>query len=462
MLRWERFDAMTQKQLFIAVDMGATKVQASAVTADGRIVERLKNATPRDVGPEPIVEVIENSILGIVKKADSEIKQVAAIALAIPGVVDPDAGRVVFTANAGFSNVDIGPHLKKKFKVPVAIGNDCNLGALGEKWLGSARDADSAMAILVGTGIGGGFVQKAKLWRGARESACEIGHTVMQLGGPKCGCGNLGCFEALASRTAIERDIRRAISEGRSSIIAELTEGNLKLIRSGVLRKALDAGDELVGEILTRAAEVIGHACISVRHLIDPEVIVLGGGVIEACSDFMVPITEGVVADDNLPGARPGGGILVSALGDDAVVLGAVALARLQIGENPFKESSAACATLEDLVVEGPLLGCNGKTFKRDFYVTVNGKAKTQKPPLAAAGDGNIEISQEDLVKACAGGPEILFIGAGSRENAQLSRQAARYLAQRNISVKILSTPKAVAAYNDTNKRKAALVHLEQ
>ena len=453
---------MTQKQLYIAVDMGATNVQASAVTAGGRIIERLKNATPRGVGPEPIVEVIENSILGIVKKADVEIKQVAAIALAIPGVVDPDAGRVVFTANAGLSNFDIGPHLQKKFKVPVAIGNDCNLGALGEKWLGSARDADSAMAVLVGTGIGGGFVQKSKLWRGARESACEIGHMVMQLDGPKCGCGNLGCFEALASRTAIERDIRQAISEGRPSIIVELAKGDLKLIRSGMLRKALDAGDELVGKILTRAAEVIGHACISFRHIIDPEVIVLGGGVIEACSDFMVPITESVVAGDNLPGARPGGGILVSALGDDAVVLGAVALARLQIGENPFKQSCDACDALDNLAIEGSFVSCNGKKFKRDFYITVNGKAKPQKPALAAAENGKIEISREDIIKACIGGPEILFIGTGSCKDAQLSRQAARYLAQRKIDVKILTTPKAVAAYNDARKRKAALVRVEQ
>lgn len=457
---------MKQKDLYVAVDMGATKVQASTVMACGTIVRRLKNVTPRDVGADPIVEVIESSIHSILEKTQASMDRVAAVGLAIPGVVDPDAGRVVFTANAGLSGFEIGPHLQKKLNVPVVIGNDCNLGALGEKWLGSARDADSAMAILVGTGIGGGFVQGSKLWRGARESASEIGHMVMQIGGPKCGCGNLGCFEALASRTAIERDIRRAIDAGRESLISELTEGNLKLIRSGVLSKALEQGDELVAEVLSSAAEVIGHACISVRHLLDPEVIVLGGGVIEACSDFMVPIVEQIVAADNLPGARPGGGILVSALGDDAVVLGAVALARLSIGDNPFKKQSIVNPTRDDLAIDGSTVCCDGKKFKRDFYVTVNGKCKAQKPPLFETKAGNFEICPDDLTKACEGGPKTLFLGTGlsgkgDSIDAKLSPRAAVYLAQRKINAEILSTPKAVKAYNAYAGRKAALLRVE-
>ena len=456
---------MKEKDLYIAVDMGATKVQASMVKACGTIIRRLKNVTPRDVGPEPIVEVLESSIHGILEKTNAGMDDVAAIGLAIPGVVDPDEGRVVFTANAGLSGFKIGPHLQKKLKVPVVIGNDCNLGALGEKWLGSARDALSVMAILVGTGIGGGFVQNSKLWRGARESASEIGHTVMQIGGPKCGCGNLGCFEALASRTAIERDIRQAIEAGRSSLISELTEGDLGVIRSGVLRKALDRGDELVTEVLTAAAEVIGHACISVRHLMDPEVIVLGGGVIEACSNFMVPIVERVVGEDSLPGAKPGGGILVSALGDDAVVLGAVALARLEIGDNPFGKQDIV-ATREDMKVDGSAVCYGVKKFKRDFYVTVNGKAKPQKPPLSKIENGHIVngqiiILQDDLFKACMGGPETLFIGAGDSDDAQLSPEAEVYLAQRKITAKISSTPKAVKAYSKYAGRKAILVRVE-
>ena len=140
------------------------------------------------------------------------------------------------------TGVAIGAHLEGCFKVPVAVGNDGNLGTLGESWLGSARKAGSALGIWVGTGIGAGFVHGGKLWRGARESAGEIGHIVMQIGGPVCGCGNHGCLEALASRSAIERDIRHAMEAGRSTILTELTGGDLSVIRSGAIRKALKAG----------------------------------------------------------------------------------------------------------------------------------------------------------------------------------------------------------------------------
>ena len=121
-------------------------------------------------------------------------------------------------------------------------------------------------------------------------------------------------------------------------MLTELAGGDLSVIRSGMIRKALKAEDELVTGVLHRAAEVLGYACVTVRHLIDPEAIVLGGGVIEACSDFIMPIVENIVGSDRLPGAREGGRVLLSALGDDAVVLGAVALARKRVGRSPFKK----------------------------------------------------------------------------------------------------------------------------
>ncbi|MDZ7617032.1 MAG: ROK family protein [Patescibacteria group bacterium] len=324
--------------LYLGVDVGGTKVQASVVRESGEILTRKRQATPRNVDPGSELEAIESAIEAALLAARRKIKDVQAIGIAIPGVVVPKDGHIVVTPNMSLGGVGIGKHLQRRFGVPVAVGNDCNLGALGERWLGAARAARSVFAILVGTGVGGGFVRKGKLWRGARESASEIGHIVMQIGGPECGCGNRGCLEALASRTAIERDIRQAIGEGRPSVVSELTNGDLDVIRSRVLRKALDANDAVVTEVMTRAAEVLGHACLTVRHLVDPEIIVLGGGVIEACGDFVVPIIRRIVAADGLAGAREGGQVVVSELGDDAVVLGAVALARGTVGRSPFRK----------------------------------------------------------------------------------------------------------------------------
>ena len=204
----------------------------------------------------------------------------------------------------------------------------------------------------------------------------------MQIGGPMCGCGNHGCLEALASRTAIERDIRAGPGRpGGTSMLTELSGGDLSVIRSGAIRKALKAEDPLVTDILHRAAETLGYACLTVRHLIDPEVIVLGGGLIEACSDYMMPIVENIVGSDRLPGARDGGHVLLSALGDDAVVLGAVALARKRVGRSPFKRRYRVGPTYPEIVrfSFGEIV-VGEKAYDRDIYITVSGKVKSPRP----------------------------------------------------------------------------------
>ena len=289
---------------YLGVDVGGTKILATLVEESGTILARERTATPRDEGAERVVVAIEKAMEKVLLAAAPGMEQLTAIGVAVPGVVDPETARVVVTPNMNLTGVALGSHLEARFKVPVVLGNDCNLGALGEAWLGSARQASSAIAILVGTGIGSGIIRNGKLWRGARESAGEIGHVVMQIGGPLCGCGNHGCLEALASRTAIERDLRQAVEAGRKTALTDLLQGNLSLIRSSALRKALESEDELVTEVMRRASEVLGYACLTVRHLLDPEVIVLGGGVVEACSQFMLPIVEHIVGCDQLPGAR--------------------------------------------------------------------------------------------------------------------------------------------------------------
>ncbi len=453
---------MESKRLYLGVDVGGTKVQASLIEEAGGILGRQRVSTPRDGGPEPVLAAIEQAMKDVIRGAGLKTADLTAVGIAIPGVVDPKEARVVVTPNMSLTGVKIGSHLEAKFDLPVAVGNDCNLGALGEKWLGAARKADSVVAILVGTGIGGGYVQKGKLWRGARESAGEIGHIVMQIGGPKCGCGNRGCFEALASRSAIERDLRAAIAAGRESILPALAGGELNVIRSGMLRRAMAAGDELVIEIMRRATEVIGHACLTVRHLIDPEVIVLGGGVVEACGDFMMPIVEEIVAADRLPGAREGGGVLRSALGDDAVVLGAVALARTHVGRNPFKKRFTVRPKYPEIGWAGfGEVTVSRKTYTADFYIGVNGKVKNRDKTLARQLYGSSHtVGPKELEKVCKGGPAVLFIGSGKPGRLELNEDARRYLSQRSIRCELLPTPKAVEAYNESKQRKATLIHV--
>ena len=447
---------------YMGIDIGGTKIQVSLVEESGTVVLSRRCATPRDVGPEGVVAAIERAIGETLEEAECESSDLGAIGLAVPGVVDPDLGLVVVTPNMNLTGVAIGSHLEGRFKVPVALSNDCNLGTLGETWLGSARNAKSTVGILVGTGVGSGVVNNGKLWRGARESAGEIGHIVMQIGGPKCGCGNYGCLETLASRSAIERDIRQAVADGRETVLSELLEGDLSMIRSGMLRRALEAEDGLVIEVMRTASEVLGHACLTVRHLVDPEVIVLGGGVMEACSDFMLPIIENIVGSDQLPGAREGGRVLLSALGDDAVVLGAVALAATHVGQNPFKKSNAAVPRYPKLTGVGfGEVTVAGKTRSHDIVIRVNGKVRKRKKAVARELYGSSHtIGPKELEKVCKGGPEIVFIGSGHSGNVELNEEGRRYLSQRSIDCQVAPTPEAVKAFNACDGRKAALIHV--
>ena len=331
-----------QGQFYLGVDIGGTKMQASLAKRSGKLLNRQRMATPRGVGPKAIIAAVEKLIdKALAKPEKVRAGELTAIGVAVPGVVDPDSGHVIVTPNMNLSGVSLGPRLQARYRVPVVLGNDCNLGTLGEAWLGAAKNARSAVGIFVGTGIGAGFVRNGKLWRGARQSACEIGHIVMQIGGPRCGCGNQGCLEALASRTAIETQLRQAVAAGQKTVLTKLVGRKFRVIRSSQLARALKLKDELATEVMRRAAEVLGHACLTVRHLIDPEVIVLGGGVIKACGDFVLPIVEKIVASDQLRGAREGGNVVLSALGDDAVVIGAVALARKALRRKAAKKNSS-------------------------------------------------------------------------------------------------------------------------
>jgi glucokinase len=447
---------------YLGVDVGGTKILATLVEESGTILARERTTTPRDEGAERVLVAIEKAMEKVLSDAALGAELLTAIGVAVPGVVDPGPGRVIVTPNMNLSGVALASHLEARFRVPVVLGNDCNLGALGEAWLGSARQASSAIAILVGTGIGSGIVRKGKLWRGARESAGEIGHIVMQIGGPKCGCGNQGCLEALASRTAIERDLRQAVADGRKTALSDLLQGDLSLIRSSALRKALESEDELVTEVMRRASEVLGYACLTVRHLLDPEVIVLGGGVVEACSQFMLPIVEHIVGCDQLPGAREGGQVRLSALGDDAVVLGCVALARKHVGRSPFKKRYDVQPAYP--VISQAKFGevtVDQKTYGRDIYIDVDGQVKKRDLDKLLRRYGTVQsVGSKELEQLCKGGAEVLLVGAGSKGQFELAEDAQRYLSRRSIQWKLMSTAELVAAYNDLKARKVALIHL--
>lgn len=440
--------------LLIGVDVGGTKIIASPVTPAGRVLGRNRQATPRHEDPDKTVDAIAQAIADALDSDPAAGRSPVGIGIGIPGVVDVQAGRVVVAPNMSISGVELVSVLEDRFDVPVTMGNDVNCGILGEAWLGSARRTASSLGMFIGTGVGGGLVLNGRVYRGSREAAMEIGHMVMQLKGPQCGCGGRGCLEALASRSAIERKLREGVAAGEPTSLNHWLDGELGQIRSSILRRGLEEGDVLITRVLREVSEVLGHACINLRHVLDPEVIVLGGGVIEACSSFLLPTIQAVVDTDPLAGAREGGAIRVSALGDDAVVLGATAAVLQRLGQDPLAAGPATDPEYAHLKADGDGIAVGEqKACDEDFYIRVNGEVrKRKKKHRKAQSLKRKQLGSEEMEKICEGGPEVLLIGG---EQVELTVGGRAYLRQRGIEHLVMPVAQAREAYNQSDRRRA-------
>jgi glucokinase len=321
-------EASVKPEYFVGVDLGGTKILAGVFDDKLTCLGRTKMSTKSERGPEEVMERIARCVRDVVDECDLDLKQVRGMGIGAPGAVDPETGRVIFAANLQWQDVPLKKSMEKQLGVTVAVENDCNCATLGifEKELQSKPRY--LAGIFIGTGIGGGIIIDGKLYSGAGGTAGEIGHMVIQVGGPKCNCGNRGCFEALASRTAIFRTINAAIKDGQKSLLTELLGPDLTDLRSGDLRKAIRKGDKLVEKIIEDAAEYIGIAVANLINILNPQTVVLGGGVIDALSDEMMAIIVETAEDYILSGTNKGVEIVASKAGDDAGIIGGAVLAR--------------------------------------------------------------------------------------------------------------------------------------
>jgi len=238
---------------------------------------------------------------------------------------------VVFAPNLGWENIPLQKQLEKVLDLPVFVGNDCNLSMPGVHVHELKSKPRHVIGVFIGTGIGGGLILNGEPHTGANHAASEIGHMVLQAGGPKCSCGNQGCLEALASRTAIFRKIQAGIKDGEKSLLTDMLGDDLKDLRSGDLRKAIRRGDKFAEKVILEAAQYIGIAVGNLINLVSPEMVVLGGGVIEALDDEMMPTITKVALEHILPGTGRGIEIVSSKLGDHAGIVGGAVLARQSI-----------------------------------------------------------------------------------------------------------------------------------
>jgi glucokinase len=322
-------ETSTKAEYVVGVDLGGTKILSGVFDHSLECVGSAKLSTKSQRGVDKVVERIARSAQDAVDEADLSFKQIAGVGIGAPGAVDFESGTVIFAPNLeGWKEIALKKDLEKILGVPVFVENDCNISALGVYVAELKSKPRSMVGIFVGTGIGGGLIVDGELYSGFGHTAGEIGHMVLEISGPKCGCGNKGCFEALASRTAIFQQIKAGVKDGQKTLLTEMLGDDLADLRSGDLRKAIRRGDKFVDRIIEGAAEYIGVATANLVNILNPEVVVLGGGVIEALADEMISVIIETAKDYAMPGALKGVEIIASKLGDNAGITGAAVLAR--------------------------------------------------------------------------------------------------------------------------------------
>jgi len=314
----------------VGVDLGGTKMLAAVVDEHGRIFARSKRKTipqkAQNPAPGLVTERMAKTVRDAIAEAGISEQEVGAVGASAPGPVDINKGRVFGAVNIpGWEkSYDLGPKLSQLLALPVVVDNDVTLGTLGEASYGSAKGIADLIGIFVGTGIGGGVILDGKLRHGFRWGAGEIGHMYLNCQGKSAD------VEAFASRGAISRRLREALQHGKAPLLADiLKQRDDNRITSGVIRRALVAGDPTALLAVADAQEVLGLLIASIVNLLDPEAIVMGGGLVESLGEsFLEPVREVAYANFFLQHDAHRVQIVPAALGDDSVVLGAAVLAR--------------------------------------------------------------------------------------------------------------------------------------
>ncbi|HKG20933.1 MAG TPA: ROK family protein [Blastocatellia bacterium] len=312
----------------LGIDLGGTKVSAAVFDEGNRIVGRARAKTRAQRDDEDVFETIAKTGREAVADAGIESKHLIALGIGSPGPLDPDSGYIVDSVNIKFKNFPLGPRLSERFGCPAFVINDVSAGTYGEFKAGAGRGASHVLGIFIGTGIGGGLILDGSLYHGFSKNAGEVGHIIIKAGGPQCGCGNRGCLEALASRTAMTRKIKKAIRTGHKTIIKRMVDKKADVIPSSVLKEAYDAGDRVVMKVVHQAAHYVGVGVGSLVNLLGPEAVVLGGGVIDALGEYMMETIESVTREVAFEFTTKDLRIVRAELGDDSGVTGAALLAR--------------------------------------------------------------------------------------------------------------------------------------
>jgi glucokinase-like ROK family protein len=308
--------------LVAAIDMGATHLSVAIGDVSARIIDETQQDDFRIAhGPERCLKEAAQALQFILDKSGVDIKDLSAIGISVPGPVITEAGMVMAPPiMPGWDRYPIRETLQKLWGVPVTLNNDADLGALGEWAYGAGRGEKNMVYIKVGSGIGAGIIINQQIFVGSTGSAGEIGHLTIDKNGPLCTCGNYGCLEAFASGSAIEIQARKLVESGRRTLLAELTRKDISV---NDVADAARRGDLEAQEILNRSGTFIGIAIASLINMLNPSVVIIGGGVAEVGDLLTAPIRK-LVKERSLPASEHAVKITTSILGHHSTLIGAM------------------------------------------------------------------------------------------------------------------------------------------
>ena len=316
-----------EKNYSIGVDLGGTNIVSAIVNYQGKIVNSLKVPTLAERGKEATIKRIIETIHENIVQSTIALDDIMGIGIGAPGPLDVKRGIINFAPNLpGWRDVPLKKILENEFNMKVVLENDANAAAWGERCFGIGRGVDNLVCFTLGTGIGGGIIIDGKIYHGNNYGAAELGHMTVNKDGPRCNCGNYGCLEAYSSATGIKNRIKNSIKEGIKSKFLNFDDDKLfESLRLKLIFETARKGDKLTKDIVEEAISYLGIAIANIANILNPEMVVLVGGITNEGNKLLIPLRREVKKRafySNYKSLK----IVIGKLGGNAGVLGAAAL----------------------------------------------------------------------------------------------------------------------------------------
>ncbi|MFZ3577164.1 ROK family transcriptional regulator [Virgibacillus sp. DJP39] len=315
----------------IGIDAGPKNITVVLADLSGEIADRASYEIDSTITATQFIQLLKRSAENLINMHSKQTGKIIGIGVAMHGVIEIETGVAIIAPNLDLHNIPIKQELENEFNLTVKVENDARAMALGEAWFGDSKNAKSLLALNIGQGVGAGFIIDSKLYHGAFDLAGEVGHMTIDIHGKKCECGNNGCLQTVASGPAIAS--RAMASIQNSSILFGLINGNPAKTNGELVYQAALAGDKKCVTILQEAGVSIGVGLTNLIHIVNPEKIVIGGGVSKA-EKYLLPSIKKAIQTRALTERAKQTEISISRLGDDATVLGAIALLLVEMFES--------------------------------------------------------------------------------------------------------------------------------